>query len=758
MERRLAAIFALDMVGYSRLMESDEADTLSRHKSLRHELIEPAILAHKGRVVKSTGDGLLVEFASAVDAVECAAEIQRAMASRSADESAERKIQFRIGINVGDVVAEDGDIHGDGVNVAARIESLADPGGILISESAYSQVHDKVKLGFEDSGSHPVKNLQRPVHVYRVLLDPSISGTSPGRRSFKQRKVVQWTVAYFAVAWLSLEFFDLVAEQFMWPIWVRQGATVLLLFGLLITLVLAWHHGERGRQKVGAGELALLATLLALAAGSVWLLSKGPANEVSSDAGGGLATVPLDKPVLAVLPFADLSPGGDQAYFADGLHEELLQQLSILRGLRLNSRTSVAHFRGSPATVRAIADSLGARYVMEGSVRRAGDSVRVTVQLIDAAVDEHIWSETYDARLALDEIFGVQTSIAEGVAGSLGGTLAAGASSRLGRAPTSSLDAYNLYLRALYHWHQFTAEGLEAGVGDLERAITIDPQFGRAHGMLGLLTIVMRNWGMRSAEEAFPVVRREAEIAMRLAPDEQESRMAQVAVYWTLEWDWEAARRELEATLELDPSAPEARWALAEWHGVIAGDTERGLREIEIARRLDPFSQLLEQLEAWVLMVGGRWNEAAEVLGRLHRADPDDVSATASLATALAATGRGEEAEALLAGVAPRVQDQFRVGLVTAYAELGEVEVAREHMARAIAFRESGGWIPASTLAMGLAAIGETGSALDWLERSFREEGGDWMLRDPGYDPLRSEPRFQALWDEVGLPGAEPPE
>ena len=542
----------------------------------------------------------------------------------------------------------------------------------------------------------------------------------------------------------------------MWPIWVRQGATVVLLFGLLATVVLAWNHGERGRQRAGVGEVALLATLVALAGGSVWTLWKGPADGASPDADVGRETVPLDEPVLAVLPFTDLSPGGDQAYFADGLHEELLHQLAVLRGLHLNSRTSVTHFRGSPATVRAIADSLGARYVMEGSVRRAGDSVRVTVQLIDSAADEHIWSETYDARLTLDEIFAVQTRIAEGVAGSLGGTLAAGASRRLGRAPTSSLDAYNFYLRALYHWHQFTAEGLEAAAGDLERAIAIDSEFGRAHGMLGLLTAVMRNWGIRSMEEAFPVVRRQAEIAMRLAPDEPASRMAQTAVYWTLEWDWEAARRELEATLELDPNSPEARWALAEWHGVIAGDTERGLRELEDARRLDPFSQRIEQLEAWILMVGGRWNEAAEVYGRVHRAEPDDASTTANLALMLAATGREAEADALLAEVAPSVEDRFRVDLVTAYAELGQVEVAREHMARALAFRESGGWIPASTLALGLAAIGETEAALDWLERSFREEGGDWSLRDPRFDSLHAEPRFQALWNEVGLPGAPP--
>ena len=759
MERRLAAIFALDMVGYSRLMESDEVDTLSRHKSLRQGLIGATIASHNGRVVKSTGDGLLVEFASAVGAVECAVEIQRDMASHTPDVPVERRIQFRIGINVGDVVVEDGDIHGDGVNVAARIESLADPGGIFISGNVHHQVRNKVKLGFEDLGLHEVKNLALPVHVFRVLLDPAASGTAPGRRSFKQRKVVQWTAAYFAAAWLSLELFDLVAEQFMWPIWVRQGATVVLLFGLVVTLVLAWYHGERGRQRVGAAEMALLATLLALAGGSVWMLKgrSDPANSQASMAGDGRSAVPTAEPVLAVLPFTDLSPGSDQAYFADGLHEELLHQLSILRGLHLNSRTSVDHFRGSPATVRAIADSLGARYVLEGSVRRAGDSVRVTVQLIDAVVDEHIWSETYDARLSLDEIFAVQTRIAEGVAGSLGGTLAAGASGRLGRAPTSSLDAYNLYLRALYHSHRFTAEDLEAAAVELERAVTLDPEFGRAHGLLGLTYVVLRNQGIRSTEEAFPIVRRQAEIAMRLAPDEPESRMAQAAVYWTLEWDWEAARQELERVLELDPNSSFAPWALAEWYGVIAGDTEQGLREIANARRVDPVSPPVDQMEAWVLQVGRRYAEAAKVWERLHRAQPGDPLTTLELANMLAAAGRHEEAAALLAEAVPNVEDRFRANVAMVYAELGEIELARNQMVRALAFLESGGEITASSLSLGFAAIGETEAALDWLERSFREEGGIYWLRHPGFDPIRSEPRFQVLWDEVGLPGARPP-
>jgi tetratricopeptide (TPR) repeat protein len=261
---------------------------------------------------------------------------------------------------------------------------------------------------------------------------------------------------------------------------------------------------------------------------------------------------------------------------------------------------------------------------------------------------------------------------------------------------------------------------------------------------------------MRSAEEAFPIVRRQAEIAVRLAPDEPESRMAQTAVYWTLEWEWDAARMECEAILELDPSSSRAQWALAQWYGVIAGDTERGLREIAELRRLDPFSPSADQMEAWFLYFGRRYTESAEAFGRLRDAAPGDATTAVVLAKVLAAAERWDEAEALLAVAVPDIPDPFRVDVVTAYARLGEDEVAREHLERALAFREAGGWIPASTLAMGFAAIGDTDAALDWLELSFREEGGTYELRDPEFDPLRAEPRFRVLWDRVGLPEPNP--
>lgn len=610
----------------------------------------------------------------------------------------------------------------------------------------------------------------------------------------KRRQVYRVGAAWLAVAFAVLEGADLVFPSLGVPPAAFNGLVLVAVLGFPLALFLAWTFdvtpgggirreeaagpdggsgdagqddaggspGVRAAQAVPGRWDRLKAALVGAGFVAVLVLGvrmwKGPAADgPGPGAGDDALAVPLDAPVLAVLPFDDLSPGADQAYFADGLHEEVLHQLAVLRGIGLISRTSVAHFRGSPATVRAIADSLGARYALEGSVRRAGDSVRVTVQLIDAAADEHLWSESYDARLALDEIFSVQRRLATAVAQSLGGTLGSGQGARLGRPPTTSLEAYNLYLRALYNWHRFSAEGLAAAISDTEAALAIDPEFGRAHGLLGLLAVVERNWGLVSAEEAFPVVRRQAELAMELAPDEPSSHLALASVHWTLEWDWEAARRDLERALSLDPGNPEARWALAEWHGVIAGDTERGLREIENGRRFDPLSPSLREVEAWVLLVGRRWERAADVLLPLHLADPSDAWTTATVAWVLAGAGRTEEARELLDGIGPEIADPFRISLVAALAALGELDAARDHLARALAYRDAGGSMPASSLAAGYAAVGETETALDWLETSFRWEGGDYTLRHPWFDPLRAEPRFRAIWDQLGLPGPEPP-
>src|SRR5512143_2752966 len=295
-DRRLAAIWAGDIAGYSRLMGADEEGTLRQLKSHRKELVDPKITEHRGRIVKTTGDGMLVEFVSVVDAVRCAVEIQRGMAERNAEVPDEKRIEFRVGINVGDSISDANDIYGDGVNVAARLEALAKPGGILVSRNVYDQVRDKLSFSFEDLGEQTVKNIARPIGIHRI-------------------------------------------------------------------------------------ELAEHATPAA-------------AGAASHDRHGGFAK--SEKPSIAVLPFANMSGDQEQEYFADGISEDIITALSKLRWFFVIARNSSFIYKGKALDVKRAARELGVRYVLEGSVRKGGNRVRITAQLIDAATNNHIWADRYD--------------------------------------------------------------------------------------------------------------------------------------------------------------------------------------------------------------------------------------------------------------------------------------------------------------------------------------------------------------------------
>src|SRR5712672_2613416 len=331
-ERRLAAILAADMVGYSRLMGADEEGTLQALKGYRRQLFDPKIKEHRGRIVKTTGDGVLVEFASVVDAVRCAVDVQREMALRNAAVPAERRIEFRIGINLGDIIIDGTDIFGDGVNVAGRLEALAEPGGICVSRVVRDQVRDKLDFAFEDMGEQQVKNIARPVRVYRIPL------------------------------------------------------------------------AETARTK---------------------------------------APLPLpDKPSLAVLPFQNMTGDAEQDYFVDGMVEEITTAISRLPWLFVIARNSSFTYKGKPVDVKQVARELGVRYVLEGSVRKAGNRVRITGQLIDTTTGAHIWADRFDG--ALDDIFELQDQVASSVAGAIEPKLIQSEIERASREPTESLDAYDL--------------------------------------------------------------------------------------------------------------------------------------------------------------------------------------------------------------------------------------------------------------------------------------------------------------------------
>ncbi|MEE9210059.1 MAG: adenylate/guanylate cyclase domain-containing protein, partial [Kiloniellales bacterium] len=344
MERRLAAILAADVVGYSRLMGEDEAGTLARLQAHREALIDPKIAEHHGRLVKLMGDGALVEFASVVDAVECAVEIQRAMAGRQEGVPQDKRIEFRIGINIGDVIVEGEDIYGDGVNVAARLEGLAEPGGICISRAARDQIRDKLDFELEDLGEHEVKNIARPIRVFRVRTEAD-AGAAVGSTRPSGRKFGRWPVAAALVIAAA-------AGAALWQFQPRAPAPT----------------PEAVRQQAAA------------------------------------VRVP-DRPSIAVLPFTNMSGDPEQEYFSDGITEDIITDLSKVSGLFVVARHSSFTYKGKAVRVQDVGRDLGVRHVLEGSVRKAGGRVRITAQLIDAASGDHVWAERYDRDLT--DVFAV---------------------------------------------------------------------------------------------------------------------------------------------------------------------------------------------------------------------------------------------------------------------------------------------------------------------------------------------------------------
>jgi len=584
----------------------------------------------------------------------------------------------------------------------------------------------------------------------------------------KRRKVYRAGAAYLAVVFALLQAADLVLPALGLGPRVFNGVVLVSLLGFPVAVALAWMFditggGIRRTGPARAGDDAarvpdrwarVKAALVG--GGFVAVMFLGASLWQPGPAAGTSGPVPTDRPVLAVLPFQDLSPEGDQEYFADGLHEELLHQLSVLRGLHLVSRTSVMHFRGSPTTVGAIADSLGARYVLEGSVRRAVDSVRVTAQLIDAETDEHLWSESFSRALTMDGLFDLEQTLAGRLARSLGGTLTSAQYAEPGSVPTHSLEAYNEYLRGLYHWNRFTAAAMEEAADDFQRAVSADPEFGRAHAMLATAYVAFNNSGMRVRGELFPLIREHTALAMRYAPEDPESHFAQAAVHWTLEWNWEGARSELEEAVALAPERADGLWALAEWHGIAAGDTERGLEILDDAYRLDPLAGTLPNLRASILHFGRRYAEAAEAYRVLAGIDPGHAPNTLNLVSNLALSGQMEEARRIMAEALPEVRRTYGPTLAVHLARVGDTAQAVEVWEESLARKAAGAAISADRLAAAALAVGNAEAAMTWLERSFDEEWGLYTLRDPLWDPLRGDPRFQALWDRVGLPGPAP--
>ena len=541
-QRRLAAILAADVAGYSRLMGLDEIGTLAALKALRRDILDPAIAEHNGRTVKTTGDGMLVEFASVVDAVNCAMGVQGKIAERNG--GAAQRIRFRIGINVGDIIIDGDDIFGDGVNVAARVENECEPGGVCISGNAFEQVRGKTSFAFEDLGERALKNIDRPVRLYaaRTAATPA-----SGNRSAEVQKA-----------------------------------------------------------------LAL-----------------------------------PDRAAIAVLPFTNMTGDPGQEYFSDGISEDIITGLSKLRWFFVIARNSSFIYKGKSVHIKQVADELGVGYVVEGSVRRGGDRVRITAQLNDVTTGSHLWAERYDRELA--DVFAVQDEITAAIVAAIEPRLYAAENFRTSRKPPDSLDAWELLMRALSHFWRVTREDNVVARALLSKAVAIDPNYGRALGLLATSYCFCAHMGWEDIATVAPIAERAALAAIATDSEDPWAHFALGSVHMTTR-RFDDSLAAFETALRLNPS-----FSIAQaYYGLTlsyCGRWEEGALAVGHALRLspsDPFSAVYCGVAGYAQFVGRDYEEAMRLARQGIRQRADFVGAHRVLTAAAGMAGQLDIAEAAL--------------------------------------------------------------------------------------------------------------
>ncbi len=534
--RRLAAVLAADMVGYSRLMGTDEEGTIARQQALRKELLDPRIAEHGGRIVKTIGDGILIEFPSVVDAVRCAITVQEGIASREAAVPEDRRIRYRIGVNLGDIVIDGEDILGDGVNVAARLEGLAEPGGVCISDTVRHHVDGKIGATFENIGEHVVKNIAQPLRVWR------------------------------------------------------------------------W------RVRVEPPALAL----------------------------------PLpEKPSIAVLPFTNMSGDPEQEYFSDGITEDIITALSRLRWFFVIARNSTFAYKGKAVDVKQVGRELGVRYVLEGSVRKSGQRVRITGQLIDAASGNHIWAERYDSNLG--DIFALQDEITASVTAAIEPKLLAAEGIRVETRSIEDLNAWDLVARAVSHFWKLSPSGSENAISILRSAVQRYPDYGPAHSMLAFALLVSSHIGWLPTTADLEFAGRLAHRAAELDDDDPWAHMALGYLAFTARRTDEAVRC-FGAALKLNPNFA-AAYGYTGWALAFAGRSDEATPHLEQAMRMsprDPLNAIFFGGLAASHYMAGSYDKAVEAARQGVQSRPGMASAHRILCASLGQAGLVDEASAAM--------------------------------------------------------------------------------------------------------------
>ncbi|HVR92011.1 MAG TPA: adenylate/guanylate cyclase domain-containing protein [Novosphingobium sp.] len=613
-ERRLAAILAADVVGYSRLMEANEERTMSVLKQHRREFFDPTMAKHCGRIFKTMGDGFLVEFGSVINAARCAVEIQRGMVDRNAGVPEDRHIKFRIGINVGDVIVDGDDFFGEGVNMAARLEGLASPGGIACSAAARNQVGNRLEMEFLDQGEKTVKNIAQPVHVYFINMAVALS-----------------------------------------PGFSRAGAAA------------------------------------------------QPAART-------------DKPSIAVLPFANMSSDPEQEFFSDGITEDIITDLSNVSGLFVLSRNTVFTYKGKALNLEQIARQLGVSYVVEGSVRKVGNKVRITAQLIEGATDGHLWAARYDRDLS--DIFAVQDEITKTIVEQLRVTLLPEEKKAIEQAPTNNVEAYTLYLRGRQLFATRTKSSLTLSRTMFARAVELDPNYARAYaGMANCDSWLNSRHGVKASVDEI------------------------------LELTGKA--------LAIDPNLAEAEAA----RGLALMGTERrdeAITAFERALELDPNCYEANQFYAQFFSTHGEFEQAAKYYLRALEIQPDDYQSPLVLQEVFRSLGRAKEGLKYARIGLKRAEEALRLHPESSrpaqlgacsLARLGENDRAKQWLERALAIDPDDNLVRYNA-ACTYALLGEFDTAIDILEMLLPLFGPDmklWFRNDSDFDSICNHPRYSDL-------------
>jgi len=629
-DRRLAAIMFTDLVGFTALSQRNESVALSVLDEQR-ELLRPVFIRHDGREVKTIGDAFLVEFPSALSAVKCAYEIQKTTKEFNNSLPEERRVHLRIGIHLGDVVESQGDISGDAVNVASRIESLADSGGVCLTRQVYDQVQNKFELPLISLGTRLLKNVSSSMEVYKMVMP--------------------WDATVAALS------------------------------------------GRRDASRI------------------------------------------------AILPFANISPDPADEYFSDGMTDELIAVLSKIGGLRVVARTSVMRFKGEKATANRIGQELKVGSLIEGSVRKSKDQVRITVQLVDTESEEQLWTETYNRNL--QDIFSVQSDIAQQVAKALEVRLGVRENSALRREQTQNPEAYSFYLKGRHRWNLRSENEINRAIKYFEEAIGRDPGYALAYAGLADCYSILGYYAFRRPVAVYPRAKELAEKALSLNESIAEPHASLGEVLMQYFFDWEKAGSELDRALELNPSYATAHFWRATHHMAL-GRTDDSLTQVRKAVELDPLSMIILTDAARNLYLARRYDEAINQYQRSLDVDPNFPIAHKGLAEVYAQIGKYDEAVSeieraiALSGRSIFILDDL--GYI--YACAGKREDARKVL-EDLDKLANDEYVPSYGRAVICAALGNKEDAMNWLEKAYDERNFLVYLKvDPAFDTLRKEERF----------------